>query len=69
MASPVTAPRRYELNALEGIFHLVSQNNFSFQSVPEDLVLEIPENMQKVVHECFEVDGTLEIEGHFFVEV
>lgn len=68
MAKRTRAKRKVVFNPIEGEFDIISDNNFSYLSVPEDRRLEIPENMQMTVHGCFENDGDLIVEGDVIVE-
>jgi DNA helicase TIP49 (TBP-interacting protein) len=56
------------INPLEGDFDIITDNNFSYESVPETKRLEIPENMQMSVVEEFVVDGDLILEGTLVIE-
>lgn len=70
MAKRVKAPRKPEFNPIEGEFDLVSQNNFSYESIPTPRKLTVYENMQHVVREEFtiEEDAELRVDGSFMVE-
>lgn len=70
MSKPVRPKRKIALNPIEGKFDLVSDNNFSYESVPSPKKLTIPENHQMIVREEFEIeDGAeLRLEGSLMVE-
>lgn len=68
MAKRVRAKRKVVFNPIEGEFDIISDNNFSYVSVPEGRKLEIPENMQMAVHGCEEIDGEMRIDGELIVE-
>lgn len=70
MSKPVRPKRKVAFNPIEGKFDLVSDNNFSYESVPSPKKLTIPENHQMIVHEGFELeDGAeLRLDGSLILE-
>lgn len=70
MSIPVKPKKKIAFNPIEGQFDLVSDNNFSYESVPSPKKLTIPNNHQMVVREEFEIeDGAeLRVDGSFMVE-
>ena len=68
MAKPVKPKKKVALNPLTGEFDLVTDNNFSYESVPSPKVLTIPENHQMVVHEEFDLEGELRLDGSLIIE-
>ena len=59
---------KVELNPLTGEFDLITDNNWSYRTVPENKKLRIPGNMQMAHHGCFEIDGTMEVDGDLVIE-
>jgi hypothetical protein len=68
MGKPVKPKRKVVLNPLSGRFDLVSDNNFSYESVPDNKKLTIQENHQMVVYEGLDVDGELDLYGSVILE-
>lgn len=68
MAKKVKPKVKIEFNPIEGQFDLITDNNFSYESVPEQKVLTIPDNHQMIVREEFELEGELRLEGSLMVE-
>jgi len=68
MAKPVQPQKKIVFNPIEGQFDVVTDNNFSYESVPANKKLKVPENMQMVVHEQFEADGELILDGTLVLE-
>ena len=68
MSKPVKPKKRVGFNPLEGQFDIVTDNNFSYESVPENKKLLIPENHQMVKHEEFDLDGELQLDGSLILE-
>lgn len=68
MSMPVKPKNKITLNPLEAQFDVITGNNFSYESVPENKKLLIPNNHQMVFHGEFDLDGELQIEGSFVVE-
>lgn len=63
MAKPVKPKQKISFNPLEGQFDLITENNFSYESVPLSKKLKIPDNHQMLVHQEFVVEGELVLEG------
>lgn len=68
MTKRIKPKRKIVINPIEGEFDLVSDNNFSYESVPEGKRLVIYENMQMIVMEGFDVEGELTLDGNIFLE-
>lgn len=68
MALPVKPKKKIAFNPIEGQFDLVTDNNFSYESVPNEKVLIIRENHQMILHEDFDLEGELRLEGTLIVE-
>lgn len=70
MSKPVRPKKKIAFNPLEGKFDLVSDNNFSYESVPAPKKLTIPENHQMIVHEEFEIEAgaELRLDGSLILE-
>lgn len=60
--------RRVVVNPTTGELDTVSDNNFSYESVPEASRLFIHANNQMTVHDEFTVDGDLELHGALILE-
>lgn len=70
MAVPVKPKKKIAFNPIEGQFDLVTDNNFSYESIPSPKKLTIPKNHQMTVHEEFEIEDGAELraEGSLIVE-
>ncbi len=68
MALPVKPKQKIIINPLEGDFDIITDNNFSYESVPDNKKLTIPANMQMVVHNDFDIEGELVLDGTLIVE-
>lgn len=68
MTKKVKPVKKIVINPLEGDFDLITDNNFSYESVPQNKKLVIYENMQMTVMEGFELDGELILDGNMFLE-
>ena len=68
MSKKVRAKKKIAFNPIEGQFDLVTDNNFSYESVPENKKLFIAENMQMIITEQFEVEGELFLDGSLVIE-
>lgn len=69
MAHKLIKPKkRVVVNPLTGQFEYVTDNNFSYESVPEHAKLVIHENNQMIVYEGFSVDGDLDLHGSLILE-
>lgn len=60
--------RRVVVNPTTGELDTVSDNNFSYESVPENSKLVIHANNQMIVRDEFTVDGDLELQGALILE-
>ena len=67
MAKAVKPKKKLDFNPVSGEFDLVTDNNFSYEEVPEDKRLRIRDNHQMALHGCHKVDGTLIVEGTLVV--
>lgn len=68
MAKRVKPKKKIAFNPLEGSFDLVTDNNFSYESVPDLKKLLIPDNHQMIIREEFILEGELRLEGSLMVE-
>ncbi len=70
MAKPVKPKKKIAVNPITGLLDLVSDNNFSYESVPGPKKLTIPDNHQMTVHEQFDIeDGAeLRLDGSLIIE-
>jgi len=70
MGKSVRPRRKISINPTTGKLDLVSDNNFSYESVPNNKRLHIPENHQMVVREEFEIEtgSELKLDGSLIVE-
>lgn len=70
MAKPVKPKKKIAFNPIEGQFDIVTDNNFSYESVPTPKILTIPDNHQMVVREEFDLEAgaELRLEGTFMME-
>lgn len=68
MAGRIKPKQKVTINPLTGDFDIITDNNFSYESVPSGKKLEIPENMQMAVHDEFILDGDLDLEGSLILE-
>lgn len=66
--SRIKPPKKLTINPIEGELDYVSDNNFSYQSVPLNKKLTIYENMQMTVFNGFILDGTLDLKGMLVLE-
>jgi len=56
-----------EFNPLTGEFELVKKDNFSYFKIIDDCCKHIQENQEMIVDYCFELDGTLLLDGILIV--
>lgn len=68
MAKRVKPAKKIAFNPIEGSFDLITDNNFSYESVPTNKRLKIYENMQMIVCDSFDVEGELILDGHLVLE-
>lgn len=68
MSKKITPKKRLTINPTSGEIEFVSDNNFSYEAVPENQKLIIRENNQMTVHEEFDVGGDLELHGSLILE-
>lgn len=66
--SRVRPPKKITINPIEGELDYVTDNNFSYQSVPLNKKLTIYENMQMTVFNGFDLEGTLDLKGMLVLE-
>ena len=63
MGKPVKPKNKLNINPTTGKLDLVTDNNFSYESVPVNKKLKIRNNEQMIVHQEFLVEGELKLEG------
>jgi hypothetical protein len=68
MSKPVKPKQKISLNPLEGQFDLVTSNNFSYESIPANKKLKIPDNNQMVIYEEFDLLGELQLDGSLILQ-
>lgn len=68
MPDRIKPKTKIDFNIIEGEFDLITDNNFSYESVPENRRLTVYQNMQMIVHEGFDVDGSLNLDGSLILE-
>lgn len=68
MSKAIKPKKKIAFNPIEGQFDLITDNNFSYESVPPGKRLSIPNNMQMIVKEGFSVDGVLNLDGTLILE-
>lgn len=68
MVKRVKPKNKIIFDPLKGEFDVITGNNFSYESVPESLILEIRENEQMAVFGEFELIGTLNNDGSLIIE-
>ena len=60
--------KRIVINPTTGTLDSVTDNNFSYESVPLNKKLTIHENNQMLVHDGFDVEGDLDLYGSLILE-
>lgn len=68
MSKRVKPKQKITVNPIEGTFDIITDNNFSYESIPENKKLTIDDNNQMVVMDEFLVDGELRLEGTLILE-
>lgn len=68
MSDRVKPKKKIDFNPLEAEFDLTTDNNFSYESVPENKKLRVYQNMQMAVFGTFVVDGELRLDGSLIIE-
>jgi hypothetical protein len=69
MAKRVKPKKKIAINPTTGKLDVITDNNFSYESVPLGKKLEIPENMQMIYFgDFFELDGEIRIDGSMILE-
>jgi hypothetical protein len=68
MAKRVKPKKKIAINPTTGKLDVITDNNFSYESVPQGKKLGIPENMQMAYFGIFDLDGQIDINGSFVVE-
>lgn len=66
--SKIKPDKKVVFNPITNVFEYVSDNNFSYLSVPIAKTLKIPQNMQMVVYNGFVLDGILDLHGTIILE-
>lgn len=69
MSHKIVRPKkRIVINPTSGKLDSVTDNNFSYESVPENTKLVVHENNQMIVVDGFSVDGELDLYGSLILE-
>lgn len=68
MSLPIRPKRRIIINPMTGNLDTVSDNNFSYDSVPEGKKLIIPSNNQMALFDGISVDGDIDLFGTIVLE-
>lgn len=68
MAKPIKPKKKTTFNVIEGQFDVITDNNFSYESVSVNKKLTIPDNHQMIVRDEFILEGELRVEGSFILE-
>jgi len=68
MSKQVKPKKKIVFNPLTGEFDIITDNNFSYEGVPTSKVLSIRENNQMTIHEEFNLEGELRLDGSFILE-
>ena len=68
MSKRVKPAKKIVINPVNGEFDVATDNNFSYESVPENKKLKIYQNMQMAVFGEFELEGTLTLDGTLVLE-
>lgn len=69
MSQKIVRPKkRIVINPTNGKLDSVTDNNFSYESVPENTRLVVHENNQMLVVDGFSVDGELDLYGSLILE-
>lgn len=68
MSKAVRPKRKVVVNPITGDIDLVSDNNFSYESVPANKKLTIQENHQMTIHDEFHAEGDLDLLGSLILE-
>lgn len=68
MSLKIKPKKKIDFNPLEGQFDITTDNNFSYESVPINKKLTIPENHQMILHGEIVIEGDLILEGTLILE-
>lgn len=68
MSVPVKPRKKIVVNPTSGTLDLTTDNNFSYESVPENKILTIAKNNQMSIFDGFELEGELRLDGSLIVE-
>lgn len=68
MSKSTKPKKKISFNPLTGEFNLVTDNNFSYENIPNQKILSVRENNQMIIHEEFEIDGELRLDGSLIIE-
>ena len=60
--------KKIVFDPLKGEFDLITDNNFSYKDIGENQTVKVRSNEQKAVFGCFDVEGTLDLEGDLIIE-
>ncbi len=66
--SIVKPKKKININLVTGKLDMTTDNNFSYESVPENHRLQVPRNNQMTVYEEFDCDGELKVDGSLIME-
>ncbi|MDW8348100.1 MAG: hypothetical protein RML94_14150 [Bacteroidia bacterium] len=67
--SKIKPDKKLVFNPVSNTFEYISDNNFSYLSVPANKTLKIPQNMQMVVYNGFILDGIVDLQGVIILEL
>lgn len=67
-SKPVKPKKKIAFNPIEGQFDLVTDNNFSYEGVISSKILTIRDNHQMILHEEFDLEGELRLDGSLIIE-
>lgn len=68
MGKKITPKKRLSINPTSGEIEFVSDNNFSYETVPENQKLVIRENNQMKLSDEFQLEGDLDLHGSMILE-
>ncbi len=68
MSKAYKPKKKIVINPIEGELDIVTDNNFSYESVPTNKKIKIRENEQMAVFGGFEVEGELQLDGTLVLE-
>lgn len=70
MGKLIKPKKKTTFNIIEGQFDIVTDNNFSYKSIPDNKKIKVYENMQHIIHEEFQIEQNAELilDGDLIVE-